>query len=184
MKNIKLVIVSVSAAIGIALICICGVMSSKNGAISLEESVHAAQSGIDVQLVNRFNKLNELAECVKKYDEHEYKTLTDTIAQRGKNMDSKEMKQCIASFSRVEERYPDLKSQQNYKTLMTEISISENHLAQTKQSFNEFVRDYNRYVRKFPTSIFLGWSGYEVVKFDYYVAAESVDDRKPIKLFN
>lgn len=179
----KLALVTISAIIGLALICICGVMSSKNGAISLEESVNAAKSGIDVQLANRFNKLTELAECVKQYDEHEYKTLVEVIKARGANMNGKEVKQCLAAFSRVEERYPDLKSQTNYSQLMTEISLVENHLAQSKKSFNEFVRDYNRYVRKFPTSIFLGWTGYEVVKFDYYEAEEHTKDTKPLKLF-
>ena len=179
----KLALVTLSAVIGIALLCVFGVMSSKNGAISLEESVNAAKSGIDVQLSNRFNKLTELAECVKKYDEHEYRTLVDTITARGKNMSAKDAKQCIAAFSRVEERYPELKSQTNYGKLMTEISLAENHLAQTKRAYNEFVRDYNRYVRKFPTSIFLGWTGYEIVKFDYYEADESVRDVKPMKLF-
>lgn len=180
----KLALVTLSAIVGIALICICGVMSSKNGAISLEESVNAAKSGIDVQLSNRFNKLTELAECVKQYDKHEYRTLVDTISARGKNMNGKEVKECLAAFSRVEERYPQLRSQENYKTLMTEISLTENHLAQTKKAYNEFVMDYNRYVRKFPTSIFLGWAGYENIKFDYYEAEEHVKDNNPMKLFD
>lgn len=180
----KLLLVTVSAIVGIALICICGVMSSKNGAISLEESVNAAKSGIDVHLSNRFNKLTELAECVKKYDAHEYRTLVDVITSRGRNMSGTEAKQCIAAFSRVEERYPELRSQKNYNHLMTEISLTENHLAQSKKAYNEFVRDYNRYVRKFPTSIFLGWAGYENVKFDYYEAEDSVKDNKPMKIFD
>lgn len=94
-----------------------------------------------------------------------------------------EAKSVIASVNAVAEQYPDLKSQSNYGQLMTEISLMENHLAQSKKSFNEFVRDYNRYVRKFPTSAFLGWSGYETVKFDYYEAESDVRDVKPMKLF-
>lgn len=180
----KLTLIILSAVVGIVLISACCVMSSKNGAISLEESVNAAKSGIDVQLSNRFNKLTELAECVKKYNAHEYKTLVDAISARGKNMTASEAKQCIAAFSRVEERYPELKSQANYQQLMTEISLVENHLAQSKRSFNEFVRDYNRYVRKFPTSIFLGWTGYEIVKYAYYEAEEGVRDNQPMKLFD
>lgn len=179
----KLALVTLSAIVGIVVIGFCCVMSSKNGAISLEESVNAAKSGIDVQLANRFNKLTELAECVKQYDAHEYKALVDVIKARGANMNGKEVKECLAAFSRVEERYPDLKSQKNYGQLMTEISLAENHLAQSKKSFNEFVRDYNRYCRKFPTSIFLGWTGYEVVKFEYYEAEEHTRDTKPLKLF-
>lgn len=179
----KLALVTISAIAGIFLVGVCMVYSSKNGAISLEESVNAAKSGIDVQLVNRFNKLTELAECVKKYDEHEYKTLLEVITARGKNMSANDAKQCIAAVNAVAEQYPELRSQSNYSQLMTEISLMENHLAQSKKAYNEFVRDYNRHVRKFPTSIFLGWTGYETVKYDYYEADESVRDSKPMTLF-
>lgn len=179
----KLALVTISAIVGLFLIGVCMVYSSKNAAISLEESVNAAKSGIDVQLTNRFNKLTELAECVKRYDEHEYKTLLEVITARGKNMSANDAKQCIAAINAVAEQYPDLKSQTNYGQLMTEISLMENHLAQSKRAYNEFVRDYNRHVRKFPTSIFLGWTGYEVVKYDYYEADESVKDSKPMTLF-
>ena len=125
----KLILIIGAAILGIVMIFGVMIISSKNSAISLEESVNTAQSGIDVQLSNRFNKLTELAECVKQYDAHEYKALVDVITARGKQMSGTQAKECIAAFSRVEERYPDLKSQTNYKHLMTEISLTENHLA-------------------------------------------------------
>lgn len=125
----KLTLIIGAAILGIVMIFGVMIISSKNSAISLEESVNTAQSGIDVQLSNRFNKLTELAECVKQYDAHEYKALVDVITARGKQMSGTQAKECIAAFSRVEERYPDLKSQTNYKHLMTEISLTENHLA-------------------------------------------------------
>ena len=125
----KLTLIIGAAILGIVMIFGVMIISSKNSAISLEESVNTAQSGIDVQLSNRFNKLTELAECVKQYDAYEYKALVDVITARGKQMSGTQAKECIAAFSRVEERYPDLKSQTNYKHLMTEISLTENHLA-------------------------------------------------------
>ena len=125
----KLILIIGAAILGIVMIFGVMIISSKNSAISLEENVNTAQSGIDVQLSNRFNKLTELAECVKQYDTHEYKALVDVITARGKQMSGTQAKECIAAFSRVEERYPDLKSQTNYKHLMTEISLTENHLA-------------------------------------------------------
>lgn len=179
----KATLITLAAIIGIGLIALCCVMSSRNGAINLEEQVNTAKSGIDVQLSNRFNKLHELAACVRKYDEHEYNTLVKTIEARGKNMSGTEAKQCIAAFSRVEERYPDLKSQPNYRHLMDEISLTENHLAQTKTAYNEFVRDYSYYCRKFPTSVFLALTGYEFQKFPYYEAEAGVKDTKPLELF-
>lgn len=179
----KATLITLAAIVGVGLIVLCMLMSSRNGAINLEEQVNTAKSGIDVQLSNRFNKLHELAACVKKYDEHEYNTLVKVIEARGKNMSGTEAKQCIAAFSRVEERYPDLKSQSNYKHLMDDISITENHLAQHKKAYNETVRNYSYYCRKFPTSMFLSITGYFPKDFKYYEAEEHTRDNKPLDLF-
>ena len=174
----KATLITLAAIVGAGLIALCMLMSSRNGAINLEEQVNTAKSGIDVQLSNRFNKLHEL-----KYDEHEYQTLVKVIEARGKNMSGTEAKQCIAAFSRVEERYPDLKSQKNYQQLMTEIAITENHLAQFKVAYNETVRNYSYYCRKFPTSMFLAITGYMAKDFKYYEAEEHTKDTKPLELF-
>ena len=98
-------------------------------------------------------------------------------------MSGTQAKECIAAFSRVEERYPDLKSQTNYKHLMTEISLTENHLAQHKKAYNEQVRDYKLHCRSFPASLWLSIAGYEVQPYTYYEADDSVKDNKPMKLF-
>lgn len=179
----KIALITLAAIVGIALISVCCVMSSKNAAISLEESVNTAKAAIDVQLSNRFNKLTELTECVKAYDAHEYKVLKETIEARGKNMTSKEVKQTMLAISAVAEQYPSLQSQKNYQQLMTEIAITENHLAQHKKAYNESVRDYRYHCRKFPTSGFLSFVGYEVQHYEMYIADESVRDDKPLSLF-
>ena len=101
----KTLLTTLGAIIGIGMMGLCMVMSSKNGAISLEENVNVAKSDIDVQLSNRFNKIHELAKCVTKYDEHEYKTLMDVIAQRGgKNMDGRGFKATMANINAVAEK--------------------------------------------------------------------------------
>lgn len=61
--------------------------------------------------------------------------------------------------------YPELKSNENYKQLMTELSTTENMIAQYRENYNQSVTDYNRYVKKFPTRIFLDWTGYEIQKY-------------------
>lgn len=180
----KATLITLAAVIGIGLIGLCMVMSSKNSAISLEEQVNAAKSGIDVQLSNRFNKLHELAACVKKYDEHEYKTLVDVISRRGgKDMDAKGFKATMANINAVAEKYPELQAQKNYQHLMNDVSITENSLAQHKKAYNESVRDYRYHCRKFPTSFFLSLTGYETKKYDMYEAEPEQRDTKPLELF-
>lgn len=180
----KAVLITLAAIVGIGLMGLCMVMSSKNSAISLEEQVNTAKSGIDVQLSNRFNKLHELAACVKKYDEHEYKTIVDVIAQRGgKDMDANGFKATMTKINLVVEKYPDLKSQKNYQFLMNDIAITENHLSQMRKAANESIRDYNYHCRKFPTSAFLSFTGYVVKKYDMYEAEVHQRDTKPLNLF-
>ena len=60
----KTALITLAAIVGVGLIALCMLMSSRNGAINLEEQVNTSKSGIDVQLSNRFNKLHELAACV------------------------------------------------------------------------------------------------------------------------
>lgn len=179
----KLALITFASTVGVILIGLCMVMGSRNGAISLEEEVNTAKSAIDVHLTTRFNKLHELAGCVRKYDAHEAQTLEKVIAARGKNMSGREAKEVMLQVSAVAEQYPDLKSQKNYQHLMNDISITENHLAQVKKACNESIRDYRYHCRKFPTSLFLDLTGYRVVKFDMYEADQSVKDAKPLELF-
>lgn len=50
--------------------------------------------------------------------------------------------------------YPELKSNENYKQFMNELSITENKIARYRENYNKSVTDYNRYVKKFPARIF------------------------------
>lgn len=180
MNKLTLIIISVVASLLLAFVC---VQSSMNGAVSREETTNKAFSDIDVILTTRYNKLREMAECVKRYDEHEYRTLVDTITARGKNMTSAQAKECLLAFSRVEERYPQLQSQKNYHLLMIETSTIENRVGQIKSAYNGAVREYNQYCRRFPTRFCLSICGYEKHNFEYYKADSSVADNVPLNMF-
>ena len=67
----------------------------------------------------------------------------------------------------VSEAYPELKSNENYKELMNELSITENLIAEYRSNFNKQVKEYNRYVRQFPARLFLNILGYETQTYDY-----------------
>lgn len=181
MKNYKTLIISIAAAVLFILMIVFAVKGTENRAIGLEENVQTTQSDIDVQIDRRFNVLTELAECVKQYDKHEYETLKDVIESRGKNMSATQADEVMAEINAVAEAYPELKSNENYKQLMTEISTTENLLARYKQAFNESVKTYNRFIRRFPNKQFLDLSGYEVQQYEYYSTERT--DKEPIKLF-
>ena len=71
------------------------------------------------------------------------------------------------SIAAVAEAYPELKSNENYKELMNELSITENLIAEYRENYNKQIKEYNRYARKFPTRLFLNILGYEMQQYQY-----------------
>lgn len=82
------------------------------------------------------------------------------------------------SIAAVAEAYPELKSNENYKELMNELSTTENMILQYRTAYNNEVRAYKKYVRKFPHKQILGAMGYEVINYDYLEYNE--EDRQPV----
>lgn len=167
--NWKLPLIIIAGVIAVILLCVFGIQSSQNKAYNLEEQVLSAQADITVQEKRRAELIPNLVDCVKEYDKHEYNTLMDVIAARGTNSDAvaDEIKTMISAVS---EAYPELKSNDNYKQLMNELSITENLIAQYRENYNKQVEGYRRYVRKFPTRMYLNMLGYEMqdyTRLDY-----------------
>lgn len=177
----KLVLIILAGVVAVGLLCVFGVQSSQNTAFDLEEQVSTAKSDINIQEKRRADLIPNLVDCVKEYDEHEYNTLMAVIEARGTSSDAavEEVQTMIAA---VTEAYPELKSNENYKQLMNELSITENLIAQYRENYNKQIKEYNRYVRKFPTRMFLDWLGYEVIEFEY-LEFENVSDA-PSNLFD
>lgn len=105
-----------------------------------------------------------LADCVKQYDKHEADTLTAVADGRGSTGDIENVTTAITA---VAEAYPELKSNENYKTLMNELSMTENMIAEHRSNYNKQVKEYKRYVRKLHIRYFLGLLGYEVQEYEY-----------------
>ena len=135
--------VALIVAVGIITIILLGVFciqSSQNRAFTLEEQVNTADSDIKVQEKRRVDLVYNLANCVKQYDKHEAETLTAIVENRGSTGDIKNV---------------------------NELSITENLIAEYRSNYNKQVKEYNRYIRKFPTRFFLNILGYEVRKYTY-----------------
>ena len=162
--NWKLSVIIGVGIVAVILLCIFGVQSSQNKAFALEEQVNTAQSDIKVQEKRRIDLIGNLADCVKEYDKHEAETLTAIVDGRGSTGDIENVTTAITA---VAEAYPELKSNENYKTLMNELSMTENMIAEYRSNYNKQIKEYRRYVRKFPTRMFLDWLGYEVQEYTY-----------------
>lgn len=162
--NWKLFLIVLVGIVAIILLCVFGVQSSQNKAFALEEQVNTAQSDIKVQEKRRVDLVYNLVDCVKQYDTHEAETLKAIVDGRGSKGDIENVTTAITA---VTEAYPELKSNENYKQLMNELSMTENLIAEYRSNYNKQIKEYNRYVRKFPTRMFLNILGYEVMDYQY-----------------
>ncbi len=163
-ENWKITLIVVAAIVAVILLAVFGIQGAQNTAFSLEEQVSTADSDIKVQEKRRVDLVYNLVDCVKQYDKHEADTLKAIVDGRGSTGDIENVSTAIAAVS---EAYPELKSNENYKELMNELSMTENLIAEFRSNYNKQVKEYNRYIRKFPTRVFLNLLGYEAQDYSY-----------------
>ena len=164
MKINKTIIAILSGVILTAGAFIFGMQGVQNKAIGLEEQILTASSDIEVQEKRRVDLVYNLVDTVKQYDKHEAETLKEIVEARGGKGDISDVNTVLSA---VTEAYPDLKSNENYKQLMTELTVTENMMVDYRTNYNSQVKSYNRYVRKFPNRFILDILGYETISYTY-----------------
>lgn len=180
MKNAwKVLLISLVGVIAIIIFGIFGVQSFQNHAISLEEQVESASSDIKIQEKRRVDLVYNLADCVKQYDKHESETLKAIVS--GRTSGSNDIENVTTAISAVSEAYPELKSSENYKQLMTELSMTENLIAEYRENYNKSVKSYRKYVKAFPQRSFLNMLGYD--KKDFELLDFDAPETAPQNLF-
>jgi len=157
---------TVIAIIALAALLVLWVISVQRKLVSAEELCKNSMSQIGVQQNSRWDALTALAELVKSYNEHEYKTLQDVIAMRKRingNSSASDVQQQEAAMANamkqinvVAEQYPDLKANENYGKAMDSVNLYENQVRMSRMVYNDTVTKYNRMVRQFPDSFVAG----------------------------
>lgn len=175
MKKYIIILASIT---GIILIFTFIMMGKENSAILMDKNCEKALSNVKIEEKRRFDLIPNLVECVKQYDEHEYKTLRDVIAARSGNVDVDEVKMMIQA---VAEAYPELKSQKNYQDLMNELSNTENKIAQYRELYNTEVIRYQIFTEKFPNKQILSLVGYQVKPHKTLEFRNSSEDAPELK---
>ncbi|MGI6312800.1 MAG: LemA family protein [Candidatus Cryptobacteroides sp.] len=134
--------------------------------VSAEELCKNSMSQIGVQQNSRWDALTSLAELVKSYNEHEYKTIMEVIGQRKEITPSSSaaeaqvqedaLSKAFGQIKLVVERYPELKANQQYLKTMDSVNTYENQVRLARMTYNDTVTKFNRMVRQFPDSIIAG----------------------------
>lgn len=142
------------------------VQNYQNRAIQMEQLVERAQSNLNAEYNRRAGLLVNLAEAVMSYDEHEAQVLVELSKARTPE-GGKGNVNASAYIQGVVERYPQLRSIENYDRYMTELAMTENRIASHRNDYNTMVGNYNAYVRGFPARFCLSILGYTAQKYDF-----------------
>lgn len=161
-------------AIGIVVVVLIIIGSScagkYNELVTLNESVTTAWAQVENVLQRRNDLIPNLVNTVKGYAAHEQKVFIDVTEARAKVGQAQTVpekveanNQLTATLGRlllVVERYPDLKANQNFLALQDELAGTENRIAVERMRYNEAVKAYNVFVRRFPNNIIASVFGY------------------------
>lgn len=121
--------------------------------------ISEADSGIDIALTKRYDVLTKMIDVVKEYAKHEKETLFEVINLRKnmsleeKNVANKKMDQNMGKINIIAEAYPELRSNENFKTLQQSIVEVEEHLQAARRLYNSNVSLFNQMLVTFPSSI-------------------------------
>lgn len=146
-----------------------------NRFVTLDEAVKAAWSQVENQLQRRFDLIPNLVETVKGYAKQERDVLVGVTEARAKvggagSIPEKisannELSSALSRLLVVVERYPDLKSNQNFLRLQDELAGTENRIAVERRRYNEVVQQYNVAIRSFPANLIAGMFGFTPATF-------------------
>jgi LemA protein len=141
-----------------------------NNLIALDEGVKTAWSQVENQLQRRADLIPNYVEVVKGYAKQEKEVLISVTEARAKVAGAgtvpekitanNQLSSALSRLLLVVERYPDLKSNQNFIRLQDELAGTENRIAVERRRYNEAVRIYNVKRRSFPTNIFAKMWGF------------------------
>ncbi|MBI1779136.1 MAG: LemA family protein [Proteobacteria bacterium] len=157
-------------AIGIAVLIVIGAIMIYNGLVSGYQQVKNAWSQIDIQLKRRHDLIPNLVNTVKGAMQTEQAQLTAVMQARNQAMSATSPAQAIPAenaltgalrgLMAVVEAYPQLRSQENVRPLMEELSSTENKIAFARQHYNDSVQAQNIRVATFPSLMFARLFGF------------------------
>ena len=192
-----LVVLLVVAAVAIGLFG--WFKSNYNNMVKMDEGVQAAWSQVENVYQRRADLIPNLVATVKGYASHEQQTLEGVVSARSKatqiTLDAEnltpdklaeyqkaqgELGAALGKLLAITENYPELKANENFLSLQSQLEGTENRIAVERKKFNEAARSYNTEIRQFPKNIVANLFGFE--KKPYFEAAEGAQ-QAPVVAF-
>ena len=161
--------------IAVIALLVLWVISVQRKLVNQDELCKNSMSTIGVQQESRWDALTGMVELIKSYNEHEYNTLRDVIAQRrpidgnstAEEADMQEslMGQVASRLNVVIEQYPDIKANENYGKAMDAVDKYTNMVRTSKMVYNDTATNYNKLIRQIPDSIVASLFGFKVREY-------------------
>ena len=178
--------------VAIVVIVIMWAVGAYNGMVTLDEGVQGKWADVETQYQRRADLIPNLVSTVKGYAAHESETLESVVKARSEassvkvdpeNLTPEKLAEYQKAQSGVSsalgrlmvtvEKYPDLKANQNFLELQSQLEGTENRINVARRDFNEAAKNYNTVIRSFPKNIFAGMFGFE--KKAYFEAEKGAE---------
>ncbi len=178
--------------LGIIVLAVAWLWATYNGLIKAKLRSDEALSDISVQMKRRFDLIPNLIETVKGYAKQEKGVLEEVTKARtaamgvpatdvaGTAKADNALSGTLKTLFAVSESYPDLKSNQNFQQLQTELVDTEDKIQAARRFYNGNIRDYNIKLQVFPTSMIGSMLGFIPRPFFEAAAGEAID--KPVEV--
>lgn len=177
MKKKNIITISIIAVIAILIIWF---IAMYNGLVERQETAKTQWSNVQAQYQRRADLIPSLVATVKGFANHEESTLTAVVEARAKATSitvdpSKSTPEEISKFLDAQdelhgainkllvsvEAYPNLKSDEHFLTLQSQLEGTENRIKNAREDYNNSVKEYNIKIRVFPRNIIARMFGFE-----------------------
>ena len=172
--------------------------SAYNSMVQVQEKATTSLANVQSAYQRRADLIPNLVETVKGYATHEKQTLEDVVSARSKatqitldpeNMTPEKLKQfqqaqgelgsALGRLIAIQENYPDLKANENFRDLQVQLEGTENRINEARNSYNNTVQHYNVVIRSFPKNLLAGMFGFDKMdKFEAEAGAEKAPQVK------
>lgn len=164
------------------------VIGTYNSLVGLRNKVNDQWSQIDVELKRRFDLIPNLVSTVKGYTKHESETLENVIKARNTYLTAGnreqameadgELTNAISKLFALSESYPDLKANENFVDLQSQLKDTEDKISYARKFYNDNALQLNNKIDMFPSNLIANL--FKFTKVDFFKAAEA--ERENVKV--
>lgn len=181
-KNLTAIIIA-----AVALLLVLWGVSGYNGIVEMDENVNNQWANVETQYQRRTDLIPNLVSTVKGYAAHEKSTLEAVMQARSQATQMKidpanctpeqlaayqkaqgDVTTALGKLLAITENYPQLKANENFMELQSQLEGTENRITVARRDFNAAAKEYNTVIRKFPKNIIASMGGFE--KHNYFEA--------------